>query len=258
LTIDPHDYPLLEFDHTRQAIIEPKAQFNVNGLQHVVLCFFNDILNQLASQGRLTQLGSLRSEIGSNPVYQLDYAGKKLLVLHPGVGASLAAGFLEEMIALGARCVIACGGCGVLNPAIDVGHPMIVESAVRDEGTSYHYLPPGREATAHPDAIVALEETLAAHQLPVQKVKAWTTDALYRETPARRALRVSEGCKVVEMEASAFFAVAHFRGIKMGQLLYGGDLVVPEGWDSRGWDQHSSSREMLFWLAVEAVLKLED
>jgi uridine phosphorylase len=256
MTIKPQDYPLLEFDYSRQAIIEPKCHFNVNGLHHAVLCFFSDVLNQLKNEGRLTELGNLGSEIGPNPVYQLDMDGQKILVIHPGVGASLAVGFLEETIALGVQCIIACGGCGVLNAAIDVGHPMIVESAVRDEGTSYHYLPPGRETTAHPEAIIALEETFTAHQLPIQRIKTWTTDGLYRETPARRALRVSEGCKVVEMEASAFFAVAHFRNIKMGQILYGGDLVIPEGWDSRGWDHHSSSRELLFWLAVEAVLKL--
>ena len=256
MTIKPQDYPLLEFDYTRQAIIEPVAHFDGKGLQHAVLCFFADVLDRLVREGRLTQLGVLRSEIGPNPVYELEHDGKKLIVTHPGVGAPLAVGFLEEVIALGAREIIACGGCGVLNTNIDAGHPMIVESAVRDEGTSYHYLPPGRESTAHPDAIIALEDVFTSHQNPIQKVKTWTTDALYRETQARRALRVSEGCKVVEMEASAFFAAAHFRGVKMGQLLYAGDLVVPEGWDPRSWDNRTSSRELLFWLAVEAVLKL--
>jgi len=256
MSIKPHDFPLLEFDYSREAIIEPRSLFEVGGIQHAVLCFFNDVLKQLAKEGRLTQIGSLRSEIGPNPVYMLAVEGQNVIVLHPGVGAALAAGFLEETIGLGVKAVIACGGCGVLSPAIDAGHPLIVESAVRDEGTSYHYLPPGREATAHPDAIIALEETLLARKLPVQRVKTWTTDALYRETPARRALRVKEGCKVVDMEASAFFAVAHFRGVKMGQIVYAGDLVIPEGWDHRGWDKNSSSRELLFWLSVEAVLKI--
>ena len=257
MTIKPEPIPLLEFDYTRKAIIEPTSAFDSGGLQQAVLCFFNDILKQLASDGRLKPIGNLRSEIGPNPVYRLEEKGQSLMVVHPGVGAALAVGFLEEIIALGVRSVIACGGCGVLTPAIDVGHPMIVESAVRDEGTSYHYLPAGRETTAHPDSLIALEQTFTAHQLPVQKVKTWTTDALYRETPDLRALRVAEGCKVVEMEAAAFFAAAHFRGIKMGQILYGGDLVVPEGWDHRGWDKRGQSRELLFWLAVESVLKVK-
>jgi uridine phosphorylase len=257
MTIKANDFPLLEFDYARKAILEPKPAFKCPQLPHVVLCFFADILNNLAKEGRLKFLGNLISEIGPNPVYELEQDGKKLMVVQPGVGAPLAVGFLEEVIALGGKYVIACGGCGVLDASIDVGSPMIVESALRDEGTSCHYLPAGRESTAHPDAIVALEETFSVHHLPIQKVKTWTTDALYRETPDKCALRLSQGYKVVEMEASAFFAVSHFRSIKMGQILYGGDLVVPEGWDHRGWNGRSGSREMLFWLAVEAVQKLE-
>ena len=57
----------------------------------------------------------------------------------------LAAGLLEEMIAWGCRKFIACGGCGVLAQEIAVGHLILVTSAVRDEGVSYHYLPPARE-----------------------------------------------------------------------------------------------------------------
>ncbi|HEX2618895.1 MAG TPA: phosphorylase, partial [Phototrophicaceae bacterium] len=84
----------------------------------------------------------------------------------------------------------------------------------------------------------------------------WTTDAIYRETPAKIAQRKAEGCITVEMEASAFFAIAQFREVIFGQMLYGGDDVSGETWDHRGWHQDASSREKLFWLAVEAVLRL--
>jgi uridine phosphorylase len=256
MTTREGDYPILDFDFSRQAIIEPRADFDTGGLRRGVLCFFYDTLAALVETGRLKPVGTLKSEIGPNPVYELEHQGERIVVVHPGVGAPLAACFLEEVIALGVKDIIACGGCGVLDPGIDVGHPMIVESAVRDEGVSYHYLPAGRDSTAHPEAIVALEETFQAHQLPIQKVKSWTTDAIYRETAGRRSLRQAEGCKVVEMEAASFFAVAHFRGIRLGQILYGGDLVVPEGWDERDWFSRTHSREMLFWLAIEAVLRL--
>jgi len=58
------------------------------------------------------------------------------------------------------------------------------------------------------------------------------------------------------MEAAAFFAVAKFRGIKFGQILYGGDDVSCEEWDSRNWNARGDVRKNLFWLAVEACLKL--
>ncbi len=86
--------------------------------------------------------------------------------------------------------------------------------------------------------------------------KTWTTDGIYRETPGKIARRRTEGCLTVEMEAAAFFAVAHFRQVTFGQLLYCGDDVSGEEWDSRHWDKRASVREKLFWLAAEAVLKL--
>ena len=84
--------------------------------------------------------------------------------------------------------------------------------------------------------------------------KTWTTDAFYRETPDKVALRRSEGCVAVEMEAAAFFAVARFRGVTFAQMLYGGDDVSGEEWDHREWNKRRSVREDLLWLAAEACL----
>ncbi len=86
--------------------------------------------------------------------------------------------------------------------------------------------------------------------------KTWTTDGIYRETPAKIAQRKAEGCITVEMEAAAFFAVAQFRGVTFAQILYGGDDVSGDVWDNRDWLSRKSVRERLFWLAVEACLNL--
>jgi purine-nucleoside phosphorylase len=93
---------------------------------------------------------------------------------------------------------------------------------------------------------------LQRHAIDYRLGKSWTTDGFYRETIQRRARRMAEGCEVVEMEASAFFAVAQFRGVEFGQVVYGGDLVHPEGWDLRGWHKREDDRHLMFWLAVEA------
>ncbi len=250
-------YPILEFDPTSDAILQP----NLPGLKQklpekAVLCFFLEVIKELEAGGKLKKIGQSGSEMGPNPFYQLEWNGQSLLVYHPGVGSSLAGGFLEEVISGGARKFIACGGAGVLQKEIVVGHPVILNAAIRDEGTSYHYLPPGREVSASPRSIAALEETLQSHGLAYLVGKSWTTDGLYRETAAKRRQRLREGCLVVEMEAAAFFAVAQFRGVEFGQVVYGGDLVVPEGWDTRDWLNRKDSRQMLFWLAVEACSKL--
>jgi purine-nucleoside phosphorylase len=97
---------------------------------------------------------------------------------------------------------------------------------------------------------------LDQHAVPYIVGKTWTTDAFYRETPGKVARRREEGCLTVEMEAAAFFAVARFRDVDFGQILYGGDDVSGEAWDTRRWNQRSSVREELFWLSVEACLAL--
>ncbi len=250
-------YPILEYDPAPGAIIQPFLPGAKKPVpQKAVLCFFQEVLTELAASSQLVKIGTLVSEMGPNPLYQLDWNGPSLLVFHPGVGAALAAGFLEEVIAGGARIFIACGGAGVLQKEIVAGHPVILNAAVRDEGTSYHYLPPGREASASARPTAALEETLHSHGLAYLVGKSWTTDGLDRETAAKQRQRLKEGCLVVEMEAAAFFAVAQFRGVEFGQIVYGGDLVVPEGWDMRDWLNRKDSRQLLFWLAVEACCKL--
>lgn len=156
----------------------------------------------------------------------------------------------------GCRKFIACGGAGVLDGKIGVGHVVVPSSAVRDEGTSYHYLPPSREVAASAEGLKAIQNTLDTHEVPYIVGKTWTTDGLYRETPAKVARRKAEGCLTVEMEAAAFFAVAQFRGVTFAQLLYGGDDVGGDAWDHREWHRQSSTREKLFWLAAESCLKL--
>lgn len=249
--------PLIEYDSSPTAILEPRIkETSEPAPSRCVLCFFQDVIDGLREAGQLRRIGRLVSEIGENPLYILEEGGQPVLILHPGVGAPLAAAFLEEAIVLGANRFIACGGCGVLDKGIPVGHAVVLASAVRDEGTSYHYLPPAREVLASPAAVAALEAVLRERIIPYRVGRSWTTDAIYRETNERRARRIAEGCQVVEMEAAAFFAVAQFRQVTFGQLVYGGDLVVPEGWDKRDWISRNSVRELLFRLAVESVLRL--
>jgi uridine phosphorylase len=250
------DYPILEFDPAPEAVIEPSRFITpIDISEHCVICFFQDVLNGLLSEGRLHKATARGSEMGEHPVYEMDVQGKRLAVFHPGVGAPLAAGLLDELIALGCRKFIACGGAGVLDREIACGHLVVPTSAVRDEGTSYHYLPPSREVQAHPEAVAALERTLQSRGFGYILAKTWTTDAIFRETSDKVKRRREEGCLTVEMEAAAFFAVAQFRGAVFGQILYGGDDCSGE-WEHRDWHLQSSIREKLFWLAAEACLEL--
>jgi len=160
------------------------------------------------------------------------------------------------VIAFGSRKFIACGGCGVLEKDIAVGNLIIVSSAVRDEGLSYHYLPPGREVSAQQDVVASVAKTLIECGLPFKVGKTWTTDAVYRETAKKIAARRAEGCLVVEMEAGSLIAVAEFRRVIYGQVLYGGDDLSGSEWDHRDWQSRSQIRENLFWLSADACLTL--
>jgi uridine phosphorylase len=250
-------YPILEYDPTPEAVIEPRRVIEpIDIAERCVICFFQDVLTKVCQEHNARVVATAKSEMGTHPVYEIAVDGQRLAIFHPGVGAPLAAGLLEEVIALGSRKFIACGGAGVLNREIAVGHLIVLASAVRDEGTSYHYLPPSREVSATPSAVAAIERTLTARRCEYIVGKTWTTDAFYRETPAKVQRRKDEGCLTVEMEAAAFFAVAQFRGVTFGQILYGGDDVSGSAWDHRGWNERGSVRESLFWLAAEACLAL--
>ena len=251
------EYPILEFDPDREAVIEPRRVIKPADVPtQCVVTFFQDVITRLQEDGQTTLIASLSSEIGTHPVYELAVDGQRVALFHPGVGAPLAACMLEEVIALGCEKFIACGGAGVLDETITLGHVVVPTAAVRDEGTSYHYLPPGREVAASPQAVAAIERMLKGHNVDYVLAKTWTTDAIYRETLTKVQSRRAEGCATVEMEAAALFAVAQFRGVTFGQLLYGGDDVSSDEWDSRLWDKQTSVREKLFWLAAEACLAL--
>jgi uridine phosphorylase len=256
--VEPSDAPILEFDPARDAVIEPTVAITRFDLpSHAVLCFFADAIPGFVAERGGREIGRLGSEMGSHPVYEVEIDGRRVAIAQGGVGAALAAAWLEELIALGCRAFVAVGGAGVLVPDVALGHVIVPTSAVRDEGTSYHYQPASREVGPTGDALAAILATLIGHAIPHVEGKTWTTDGLYRETRDKVRRRVAEGCLTVEMEAAAFFAVARFRGVSFGQMLYAGDDLSGETWDPRGWVGHATGRDLLLRLAVEAVLAIE-
>lgn len=250
-------YPILEFDPISEARIEPSKIIKPRDMpEHCVICFFKEVLEKVISEHDAKTLVENRWEDGPHPVYEIEHHGQRLAFFHPGIGSALAASLLEEVTALGCRKYIACGGAGVLVKEIAVGHLVVVNAAVRDEGASYHYLPPSREVTANPAGVQALVSAVEERGVPYLVGKTWTTDAPYRETANKIAARKEEGCLTVEMEAAGMLAVAQFRGLAFGQVLYGGDDLSGTEWDNRGWQSRREIRESLFWLSADACLKL--
>jgi uridine phosphorylase len=133
---------------------------------------------------------------------------------------------------------------------------MVVDSALRDEGTSFHYAAPSRIIEADPLGVRVLQEVLAENNVEHFVGRTWTTDAYFRETRARVQRRTDEHCAMVDMESAAFIAVAKYRGLRFAQLLYAGDSLAGDKWDSRLWVTATERREQLFRLSATAALRL--
>ncbi|MDU1413817.1 MAG: nucleoside phosphorylase [Clostridium sp.] len=251
------EYPILEFDQVSDNIIEPsKFIKKIDMSERVIMCFYSEVIEKLLKEETLKEISALYSQMGKHPIYELNYKGNKVTVFNPGVGAPLAGALMEEVIALGGKKFISCGSGGVLDKEIVAGHIIVPSSAIRDEGTSYHYAEPSREIYVNKDAVEAIEGVLKAHKCSYLVGKTWTTDSFYRETKDKVKLRKSEGCLSVEMECSAFCAIAEYRKVIFGQVIYGGDDVSCDEWNSRSEVDRKFIRETLFWFAVEATLKL--
>ena len=251
------DAPILEFDPSPTAVIEPRhvRPRLDQAPEHAVLCLFGEVTDRLASEGTPV-LWELSAAHGIHPVYGVSFEDRTIAVVHPGVGAPLAGAFLEEAIEAGCRKFVGIGMAGGLVPDLTIGNVTVPTSAVRDEGTSYHYLPAGREVDPDEAALAAVTSVLARHEVPFVAGKTWTTDAPYRETREKVTRRVSEGCISVEMEAAAFFAIARFRGVPLAMMFMTSDNLSGDEWDSSGFGAHIDTRELLLGLACEAVLAI--
>jgi uridine phosphorylase len=250
-------FPILEHEYLSEAQIEPSRVIKPKDVPEVcVISFFMDVILKVVGNHQAKVIVDNRWEDGPHPIYELQYSGQRIAFFHPGVGSPIASGLLEEAIAYGCKKFIVVGGAGVLEKGLEVGKLILVTAAVRDEGVSYHYLPPAREVSSHPAGCQALASVLEEKGIPYVKAKTWTTDAPYRETSSTIVQRRSEGCLTVEMEAAALMAVASFRKVILGQLLYAGDDLSGSEWDNRGWQSRQEIRENMFWLAVEAGLRV--
>ena len=167
-----------------------------------------------------------------------------------------AAGTIEELLAMVCNRLNICGGAGSIEKDSRVGEIIVPVAAVRDEGTSYHYLEPSREVECHKATADFIISGLERLGIPYTVGKTWTTDAMYREPPEMIELRRKEGYITVEMETAAFFAVSKYYDIPLAQLLYAGDDVSGEKWDNRNWDSQRNVRANMIFTAIKLMEEL--
>jgi uridine phosphorylase len=145
-------------------------------------------------------------------MYDFTYEGIEFGIVGNAVGASFAVLVAEEMFACGCELLISMTSAGQI---ISKGRPpyfVLIEKALRDEGTSYHYLPPSAFSTIDAKLMECLTSAFEKSQHSVFFGATWTTDAPFRETEMAIAYAQSEGILGVEMEASALYAFSEAKG----------------------------------------------
>ncbi|MBY9003855.1 MAG: nucleoside phosphorylase [Candidatus Lokiarchaeota archaeon] len=252
------DIPLIEYDPERISIINPLSILDTTNVpERCIIPFYGSLLTEFERMGHLHKLVSYNSTVMEEiHLYEMHYKGERIAVMSPGFGAPFAAGNLELAIAMGCKKFIVIGSGGVLNESIARNKLIVLSSAIRDEGTSYHYLPPSREVEANPAMIMQIQEFLVKTHVDHLVGKTWTTDAFFRETPNKIKARKAEGAICVEMESSALMAVAQFRKVDLGFILAAGDDVSGLTWDQRQQTKNATFPERFFWLAADICLTL--
>lgn len=165
-----------------------------------------DILSRLIAEGRA------RLHPGwpcyHTQLYVAEYDGMTLGIAGCVVGASFAVLVAEQLFASGCRLLISVTSSGQLSSVGPPPYFILIDRALRDEGTSYHYLPPSRYSAAPPAIIDALDGAYNELDVNMRRGATWTTDAPFRETAAAIETMKEWGLLAVEMEAAALYAFA--------------------------------------------------
>lgn len=146
----------------------------------IILSFNGEILKRLIESEAVYPGSYLKSINGQHPWYIYRKGPSKLAVMLAPIGAPMIVGQLEELAARGFKNFIILGSCGVLDRSIEADKIILPAAALRDEGTSYHYAPPGDEVSYDESLLIKLEAIFDKHNIEHIRTKSWTTDAFYR------------------------------------------------------------------------------
>lgn len=250
-----NEFPILEYDDNKGSVIMPNHEnLNLCLPPKAVFAFLGSAIDAYAHKHNGKIVGTFISITKEYPIYIIEYEGEKICLVQAPVGASAATQILDWLISYGVREVISAGSCGTLEK-FEENLFLVPCQALRDEGTSYHYLKPSRYVKINLQARKAIEKALIEHNLGYIEVTTWSTDGFYRETAEKVEYRRDEGCSIVEMECSALAACAELRGIVWGELLYTADsLANVDAYDERNWG--GDSIEYALQLCLDAVLNI--
>ena len=238
---------LEQYDPTEEALINPGEFVYRDAISNhtdflsymddfpavAVSAFSGAIVDKMVRTCNAAEVAATATANGRVPIHRLEHDGVDMALFLSPVGASASACIMEELIAMGVQKFMYFGACGVLDKTIRAGQIVVPHAAMRDEGTSYHYVPAADEIALDEKNVRVVEKTLEEQGVSPVVAKVWTTDAIYRETRDKAERRKEQGCSVVDMECSALAAVARFRGVSFAEFLFAEDNLDAEEWQPR-------------------------
>jgi uridine phosphorylase len=212
--------PLLERnDHVEASVLRPenmlreaRRQKGLRGGSVPPVCILDpdgDIVDHVRAMRGATL--SLDWACYHTRLWEWDAGGFRCGIVGHAVGAPFAVLVAEQLFASGCELLVSVASAGQIN---DLGAPpyhVLIERALRDEGTSYHYLPPATWVEANAELVALATAAFATSTHRIHRGATWTTDAPFRETETAIAARQKAGAVVVEMEAAALYAFAAAR-----------------------------------------------
>jgi uridine phosphorylase len=192
-----------------------------------ILEFDGDLTDWLAEQGLARPFPSW--PCFHTTMYAFEAEGVSCGIVPRTIGGPYAVLVAEQLAAAGAKLIIGLTSAGRVSAELPVPCVVVATAAIRDEGTSFHYLPAGREAPCPAPIVPLLERELAEAGFPVRRGKVWTTDAPYRETNTQLQEWAKEGVLAVEMQAASLFAFGAARGVAVGTVAMVSNAVDHEG-----------------------------
>lgn len=216
----------------------------------VILCYSKKLLEHVLKRHKTTKVQRFYGEM-----YLLNETKNKIAVVGKfGIGAPVVATLLEELIAFGVKRFVSIGTAGTLQKKLRVGDLVVCEKAIRDEGTSYHYLKSSKYAYASKEMTERIENALDSLEQEYTVGTSWTIDAPYRETVAEARQYQKEKVATVEMEASALFAVAQYRRAQIAAMFTISDSLAELQWSPKfHFKKTRGGLEILYKAALAAL-----
>ncbi len=194
------------------------------------LCFLEfdgDLTDWLVAQGKAKPVDSWACF--HTAMYEIELAGVRCGVVARTIGGPYAVLIAEQLAAAGVKRIVGITSAGRISPELPLPCVVVAGSAVRDEGTSLHYLGAGRAVECPAASLAGLASALAATGWPVRCGEVWTTDAPYRETVSQLSQWAKEGVLAVEMQAASLYAFGQARGVEVAVVCMVSNAVDHEG-----------------------------